>query len=58
MESSEFTDLVKEMRRIQKLYFKNRERTVLEKSKELERLVDKHISEQQATTIQTTLKLD
>lgn len=40
-----FKTLVKEMRHTQKLYFKTRDKWALERSKELERQVDKMLAE-------------
>ena len=40
-----FKTLVKEMRYTQKLYFKTRDKWALERSKELERQVDKMLAE-------------
>lgn len=45
MEANEFVKLVKEMREMQKKYFKTRDTKVLAESKRLEREVDKEIEE-------------
>ncbi len=45
MTYSEFIDLVRKMRGAQKEYFKTRDKYVLEKSKALERQVDKALAE-------------
>jgi hypothetical protein len=58
MEFLEFIDLVRQMRTAQKEYFKTRDKGVLERSKSLERQVDRYIVEQTANTVQINLKLD
>ena len=50
----EFIELVREMRNAQKEYFKTRDKSVLLKSKELERKVDAFLT-QQVMNQQTTL---
>lgn len=45
MNAKEFSDLVSQMRYTQKVYFKSRDPLVLQKSKDLEKLVDKEIDE-------------
>ena len=45
MKNSEFLTAVKEMRYMQKEFFKHRDRHLLEKAKEAERTVDKLIEE-------------
>lgn len=47
MSNDEFYDLVKEMRATQKEYFRTRDANVLNKSKELERAVDKTIRDRE-----------
>lgn len=51
---NEFVKLVYEMRKAQKEYFKTRDKSVLSKSKELERKVDSFLA-QQVINQQTTL---
>ena len=43
MNAKEFFDLVSQMRQAQREYFKTRNNTVLQQSKDLEKLVDKEI---------------
>lgn len=43
MNAKQFFDLVSEMRKTQKEYFKTHNQTVLQHSKDLEKLVDKEI---------------
>lgn len=51
---NEFIELVREMRNAQKEYFKTRDKSVLLKSKELERKVDSFLT-QRVINQQTTL---
>lgn len=51
---NEFIELVREMRDAQKEYFRNRDKNVLQRSKELERRVDAYIS-QRVINQQTSL---
>ena len=47
-EMTEFMQLVREMRKAQKEYFKSRDRDVLAKSKQLEKRVDDEIKKEEA----------
>ena len=47
-EMTEFMQLVREMRKAQKEYFKTRDRDVLAKSKQLEKRVDDEIKKEEA----------
>lgn len=51
---NEFIELVREMRKTQREYFRTRDKNVLSRSKELERKVDAYLA-QQVINQQTTL---
>ena len=46
MSTDEFTELVREMRYAQQQYFKDRTQSALTRAKDLERKVDKHLTQQ------------
>lgn len=55
MNAKQFFDLVSEMRKTQKEYFKTRNQTVLQHSKDLEKLVDKEIERANKLTTEPEL---
>jgi hypothetical protein len=55
MTSSQFIELVREMRYAQQQYFKDRTQSALTRAKDLERKVDKHLAAQQTNFKQTSL---
>lgn len=55
---TEFMQLVREMRKAQKEYFKTRDRDVLAKSKQLEKRVDDEIKKEEAALAENQELLD
>mgnify|MGYP003426247189 CR=1 FL=1 len=55
---TEFMQLVREMRKAQKEYFKKRDRNVLAKSKQLEKRVDDEIKKEEALANNSQEQLD
>lgn len=55
---TEFMQLVREMRKAQKEYFKTRDKDVLAKSKQLEKRVDDEIKKEEAVLAENQEQLD